>query len=306
MKVINPLDITDAMLISSNVPENDYPAWSTSSSYTVASGSTAGSRVLDSHRIWEYIGASAGNTIASPSTDKSTPAKWAFVSYDNRWAMFDQVVGTQTVQEGTIDVTIRPNAIVNSVAFFGLQGTSVTVTMSDDVDGQVYNRTIQLTDTDVSDWYEYFFEPIGAGRQDFVLFDLPSYGAATLRIVVNSPNGTAKLGLAALGTLKTLGWANYGSSVGITDYSRKDVDNFGHYTIVERAFSKRADFDVTIDTSDVSMVQRFLAKIRTKPVVWIGSENMEATILYGFYKDFSEVISNPSISQCSISVEALV
>lgn len=284
-------------LVYSNVPTGDYPAWASSASYAI------GDRVVIGHEIYEAL---VANSNVNPTTDTSQPPKWLDVGAINRWRMFDNIVGTQTTNSGKIDVTIQPYMIINSLAFFGLKGKTLTVSMSDPIAGQVWSKTVSLIDTGVTDWYGYFFDPLDEGRQDLALFGLPAYGSATIRIVVDAGAETAAIGLITMGTLKTLGWANYGTSVGITDYSRKSVDDFGNYTIIERSFSKRADFDVTIESHDVSAVQRYLAKIRATPVVWIGSEDYEATILYGFFKDFSLVISNPATSQCSISVESLI
>ncbi|HFL2185791.1 TPA: hypothetical protein ACG3DQ_000770 [Pseudomonas putida] len=103
-----------------------------------------------------------------------------------------------------------------------------------------------------------------------------------------------------------LGEALYGTSVGITDYSRKERDTFGNMGIVERGYSKRADFDVIVQTSTVSQVQRLLSKYRAKPLVWIGEASFQSTILYGYYKEFNLVISGPTVSDCSISVEGLI
>lgn len=76
--------------------------------------------------------------------------------------------------------------------------------------------------------------------------------------------------------------------------------------IVERGYSKRADFDVIVQTNMVSQVQRLLSKYRAKPLVWIGEASFQSTILYGYYKEFNLVISGPTASDCSISVEGLI
>jgi len=89
-------------------------------------------------------------------------------------------------------------------------------------------------------------------------------------------------------------------------YSRKDTDDFGNFFIVERAYSKRAEFDLRLDTARVATVQRLLASLRTRPVVWIGEASYEATLVFGFFKDFSISISGPSISDGTLTVEGLV
>jgi hypothetical protein len=296
MQIIKPIDITEAVLVASNVPEDDYPPWDSTTSYLL------GNRCLRNRRIYEALVAHSGIDPAGPATN---PATWLDLGMDNRWRMFDDKVGTQTRQTGGIAVTLQPNAVINALALFNLQGSTVTVTMTDPVEGEVYRRTLSLVDAGVSNWYDWFFAPIGR-HTDLVLLDLPAYGTAQLGVSVDNAGDPAACGHLVVGTQVELGVALYGTGVGITDYSRKDTDDFGNFTIVERAYSKRAEFDLRLDTARVAAVQRLLASLRTRPVVWIGEASYEATLVFGFFKDFSISISGPSISDGTLTVEGLV
>jgi hypothetical protein len=295
MRIIKPVAVTPAILTSSNVPETDYAAWSAATAYAV------GDKAMYNHRNYEALVAHTG---ANPETDTSDPPKWLDLGANNRWRMFDDRVGSLTEQTGSIAVELQPGAVINSVALFNLLGRSATVTLTDPVDGIVYQRTVSLVDAGVSDWYEWFFLPIGR-QTDFVLLDLPAYGTAVLSVTIDNASDTAAVGHLVMGRQAELGVAVYGSGVGITDYSRKETDAFGNSMIVERAYSKRAEFDVVLETGQVSRVQRLLAGIRTQPVVWIGAEGYESTFLFGYYRDFQISISGPSVSDASITVEGL-
>lgn len=295
MRIIKPVDVTPAILTSSNVPETDYAAWSAATAYAV------GDKVTYNHRNYEALVASTG---ANPETDTSDPPKWLDLGADNRWRMFDDKVGSLTEQAGSIAVELQPGAVINSVALFNLLGRSATVALTDPVDGIVYQRAVSLVDAGVSDWYEWFFAPIGR-QTDFALLDLPSYGTATLSVAVDNASDTAAVGHLVMGRQAELGVAVYGSGVGITDYSRKETDDFGNSVVVERSFSKRAEFDVVVETPQIGRVQRMLASLRAQPVVWIGAEGYESTFLFGYYRDFQISISGPSVSDASITVEGL-
>jgi len=108
-----------------------------------------------------------------------------------------------------------------------------------------------------------------------------------------------------LGQTSTLGVALYGTSIRLRDFSRKERDDFGNFVIQERDFSKVAEFDVAVDTANISAVQRTVAQYRAKPVVWIGEAAYESTIIYGFCTDFGVSISGPTISDPTFSVEGL-
>lgn len=294
MRIIAPIEITPAILTSSNVTENDYAAWSNVTAYVI------GNRVIYNHAVYESL---TSNTNKQPDTN---PTDWLYVSATNRYRMFDDVIGNVTSRSGTIEVTLEPSQLTNAVSFFGLSGNTVNVTVTVPGDGEVYNRTEPLQDnTSVVDWYSYFFEPI-IQRGDITFLDLPQYGDPTIDITIDAGAGTAMCGECVVGRQRLLGATNFGTSVSIQDYSRKETDQFGNVTVVQRRFTKRADFDVTVNTNQVSAVQRALAEIRTTPTVFIGDEDRAETVVYGFYRGFSIVLDAPSISSCSIEVEGLV
>lgn len=298
MIIIKPDAITPSILTASNVPETDYATWSAGTYY-------AGDRVIYAHNIYEAI----TTTTAQPDVGVSAnPPTWIYVSADNRYKMFDNGVGTQTVQNGTITATITPNTPYNAVALFGLEAATARLVVKDSGSVTVYDETVTLTDySEVTNYYTYFFAPLSSTSISEVAFlDVPYYGNATYELTIDAGTGDAKCGEAVFGTQSSLSVANFGSSIGIKDYSVKTVDDFGNITITQRAYSKRADFDLTIETSLVGAFAKQMADIRATPVVYIGDPNRQETIIYGYYKDFSVVLSNPSISSCSLTVEGLV
>lgn len=280
-----------------NVPENDYPAWASTKAYAI------GDRVMLEHRNYEAL---VAHSNKSPTGTATNPPTWLDLGPTNRWRLFDDKIGTETSNPESIALTIVPGRAVDSLAFFGLDAASIYVRIVDPYQGIVYESSVSPVSTDgINDWYGYFFSPVEVS-EDFVLLDVPvgSYGSIEIRI--SKPGGVARVGALILGKAAVLGEALYGTAVGITDYSRKERDEFGNMVVVERDYSKRADFDVMVPTGMVSQVQRLLSKYRAKPLVWIGEASLQSTILYGFYKEFNLVISGPTASDCSISVEGLI
>jgi hypothetical protein len=270
---------------------------------------TAGTYTLGQER---YVGTRLYKVLVASTTDNPTvgvtltPPSWQDIGAINRFKMFDQVVNTQTTRTGLIDVSILPGTIINALAMFDLDGVSTTITMTDPIEGVVFTETKSLQDnTIIIDWYSYFFESITT-VSDVVFLGLPAYGGATTRIQVDAGASTAAIGEVVIGKQRNLGVTNFGTSVSILDYSRKETDEFGNTVVETRPFSKRADFDVTVETGAVAAVQKALADIRTTPTVFIGDEDRAETIVYGFYRGFNIVISTPSISDCSIEVEGLI
>lgn len=296
MRIIRPTTITDAMLTSSTVAETDHAAYNGATTYAL------GDRVIVTtadHSIYESL--QAANTGNTPAT---SPAWWLKISATNRWKAFDVKVADQVSRTTDINYVLTPGAI-DAISLLNIDGTSVQITMTDPTDGVVYNQTIGLTSTDnVIDGYTYCFEPI-LMRTELALFDLPPYPSALVSITITNTGGTAKLGELIVGRASRLGYTEYSPSIGIVDYSRKEVDTFGNYIVVQRAFSKRLSCDLFLDNAYVDFVARQLSLYRATPLVWIAADDFSSLIVYGYYRSFDVVIPYPTMSTCSLEIEGL-
>jgi hypothetical protein len=299
MDIIRPVVVTDAVLDSSNVPENDYAEWDVATAYTV------GNRVilLSTHRIYEAVGSSTG---VNPATDDGT--NWLNIGATNRWKAFDQKISDPVTQLDSISYTLTDaNSTPTGVALFGLKGVTATVTATDSVEGVVYNQTNSLLDSDeIFDWFSYFFEEI-TYVSTTLFTGIPPYRGATVSVTVTEDTGeTAQLGQLVFGYLTELGVTTYGTAISIQDFSRKETDAFGNFIVVERAFANLVDFDVRLPTQTAGRVRRILAEYRATPIVYVGNENSSfGTIVYGFYRNFDITLDTPSLSFAAIEVEGL-
>jgi len=169
----------------------------------------------------------------------------------------------------------------------------------------VYDSTYSLTYTDgIDNWYSYFFEPI-LRKRDNVEIDMPRYSDPIIDITLTGTGELVACGACIIGTRFDIGGTQYGARSGIDNYSIKTRDNFGNYNILERAFSKRADFTSWVNNGRIGAVQDILSDYRATPIVYIGEEGFSNTIIYGFYKDFSIDITYPTVSICTTTIEGL-
>ena len=301
LSVVRPVQLTDAMLIATDVAEADHPQWASGTTYAL------GDRVivLATHKVYQSL--QNDNTGNNPVT---AFAFWVEVGPTNRWAAFDSSVSTQTVTDGgsppTISYTIRPGQAVNSVAVLNVtNATKLTITLTDPVFGVVYTKTVDFSFLPLSsDWYAWFFGQKRQITQD-VSLDLPAFPSADLSIVFEGGANLA-VGVILFGQQQRFGLGiRYGARVGIQDYSRKETNEFGETELVVRAFAKRANFDLFIDKAEVDPLQDYLASIRAQPVLWVGSNDFESTVLFGFYKNFDILISYAEHADCSLELEGL-
>ena len=299
MRVIKSVVTTDAILTSSNIPEDEYPAWVSGTSYTALD------KVIYEHKIYEAILANSSTT-----TPDLNQTNWLSLGATNRYRMFDNVVSNVSSRTGGIQFTLTPNEVVNGIAFLNLNATTVRVVVTDPTVGVVYDKTKELTgSSEVTDYYSHFFAPlVDLNNLKLAVFlDLPSnYPTASISVTISSGAGVVEVGEVVYGVQTIVGRTNYGTAIGIKSYSRKETDEFGNISVVKRKNSKYAEYDIDIDNRFLASVQRFFSDIDTVPCLFIGNPDMEELIVYGFYNDFKATISFPTVSKCNLRVEGLV
>ncbi len=268
LQLLQPVTVAGAVLASSNVAENDAAEWSASATYAT------GARVMRvaTHRVYESLtAANVGNDPAGAS------GKWLDVGPTNRWSMFDEALGTSTNNTSSIQVALNAGS-ANAVALLDVVASTVRVRATG------YDRTV----------------PAGTGAITFL--DLPS-NAGTVTVTI-AGTGTVSVGTLLIGRVTTLGLTEASPTAGITDFSRKDVDEFGEVTIVQRAWAKRMTARALIRTDAVDIVANRIAAVRAQPSLWIGQTGLDSLTVYGFFKDFSIEVGE-TLSRLSLSIEGL-
>lgn len=282
MKVVQPGVVTDAVLISSSVGEAEYPAWAAPTVYAT------GARVIRAHRIYE----SAKGTNVANDPLSSGSANWIDLGSTNRWAMFDQAVGSATQATGGIMVTLAPLAPVEALAV--LDATADTVRVHVTLGGEtLYDRTQSTTAT-------------GVLRTSLLFFDLPAREGARVSVTASAAAGfPVAVGTLLMGGMLELGVTEAKPSIGISDFSRRVTDEFGVTTVVERSWAKTMTLRTQIGTDAVDNVQRRVAALRATPALWIGEEGYDSLIIYGIFKSFSVDLAMTTTSYCSFGIEGL-
>lgn len=297
--VIKPVAITEGMLTSSSIPEpstDDPPAWINPFAYVA--GVQASRSVSGVHKVYQRL--VDGNTPTPPEND---PINWVFVGATNRWKMFDLANNTQSSAADVMVVDIYPNQFVDRLVILNADAKRITLSIA----GTAYDATQGMESRFVGNWYEYFFTRVESGRREFVFEDIPLRLANVYKLTVDHPTKIARIGTVVMGLSQVLGTPHYGVSAGITDYSKKFVDDFGNASIVPRPYSKRMSSAITVLAKDVDGVHRYLTKNRSIPLVFIGAHNeYGALIVYGFFRSFEIVIAYYTHSICSLDTEGLI
>lgn len=263
-------------------------------------GSGTHTAVATRHDVYEsLIASNLGNPPAL------NPTKWVRVDSTNRWRMFDSSVSSQTSNVTSIAVEYATSGIVDGVALLNINAATVQITQTDPTDGVVYDKTISgVANSGIQDAYAYCFEPI-VRKTEIVVTDLKPYADASIDITLTDTGNTVLCGACVLGKVLDIGGTSYGMTVGIDDYSAKQQDAFGNYTIQERAFRRWVTGEVWVKNEKVDGLVNVLAGYRATPVVYIGDESFGAAATMGFYERFGVIVRQPARSLLGIEIKGL-
>ncbi len=301
MKIIQPEYTNDATLLATNLLENDYDLWNIATSYAIND-----IRIYIADDIHWVIRSLVNSNIGNIPTGLATDTKWVKISDTNRWKMFDLQTTSQTFNTDSINVTLAGISFVDSVAALNIDGASIQFIAKDQDDVEFYNEIASLVSTEgIYDPYTYFFSPL-VYLTDIVMTDLPIYALATYQVIITKTDGIAKCGTLLIGKLIDVGATEYGMRIGITDYSVKSAQNeFGDYTITERAYSKNMTLTTFVENIAVNALVNTFNLLRATPLVWLGADSISASFIYGFYKDYGVIVRYTEHSLINFEIEGL-
>ena len=300
MQAIRPYTINDINLLSTNVAEADYPIYDALTTYAINDTVI----FIDTNKHWVIRSLVASN-LGNIPTGLDTDTNWVKVSETNRWKMFDLKTTSQTINAGSIDVTIGLTSITNALYLGNVQASMLTVIGKDQFDVEIYNNEVNLVSTDgIYDPWTYFFNPIEF-IEEVVLDDLPPYALSEYQITISSPSGDVALGTLVLGYIQELALTKYGMTMSSIDYSIKQANEFGDFVITERGYSRTVDLNAYVPTANKNSIITFMNRYRATPIVWIGSGQYLGSISYGFVKNYEVTAAGPEETRLQIKIEGL-
>jgi hypothetical protein len=300
MRVIRPLRTLCNDILDYNVVQ-DHPVWDVATTYhkgDLVIIDSCGSTVYES-----LVNSNLGN---SPS---ESPLEWLPIGTSNYFAMFDEKNGTQTTNPESIEVVIGFDSLVNAVGLVNVECTEARFQVWADgldytVDTPTIDYTVNMRDIGVSDWYEYVTYNITQVK-NFVNFEINTFVGGTGKLTLSYPSGTAKLGSLVYGNKYEIGKTVHGLTAGIKDYSTKETDIFGDYTVIEREFKDTIRTSVIVDNGKTRQVKDILAQYRSMPLLWQGADNYEVSATYGYYLSFNITLESPAWSRLDLEIQGL-
>jgi hypothetical protein len=123
VKILAPEIVTEAMLTSINIPENDHSQWANGSTYArsdlVISTTT--------HSVYRSLtDGNQGNNpdlemaaLADPLVEDPSPVNWQLIGATNRWRVFDQKPSRLATYSGPIVIDLAPGFFVQGLRGLG-------------------------------------------------------------------------------------------------------------------------------------------------------------------------------------------
>lgn len=258
--------ITDAMLTSTTVAEDDAAEWNSGTTYAVDALVIS----TTTHRIYRSL--RAANTNHDPTVLLNTTGEepwWLDMGPTNAWKIFDGERSSATEASGTMTYVVKPGQFVNSLIIFGLDGEQIDVTGT--ADGEdVYDFESSLESSAPDDYYEHCFGPFKPQR-DLVLADLPPYLDLELTITITG-SGTVKCGWMGLGMLTELGDTRRGAKTKPKTYAYIRTNEYGETEIRRRRSSKDVSMSAWVKLENADAVAELLQDVQDVVCAWLGTD----------------------------------
>lgn len=264
-----------------------------------------------------------------------SPTFWAKVGPTNRWAMRDSYSGIWTEVDSDITVAFTHGAAplelqVKSIGAVFCVGESITVsvTAADSMlvwDGSAWNETAfsapspivveldnELQATNSATWAQYFGD-YQKGWTRTKLIDLVNiYVNPTISVTIAQGSSyRAVCGVLTWGYGAILGDTEWGVTVGIRDYSKKEVNDFGVVEFVKRPYAPILTANIEAVEEAVDEAVKAMGTWRATPALWdFNPENAtdpyEALIIFGHYTDISVEFVDVEHRRISVEVEGAI
>lgn len=302
LKIIVPVEITDAKLDATDVPETTPASWASGTTYAL------GDRVRHDHKIWESI--QAGNAGNSPS---SSPTHWTRVSATNQWAIFDLEQVTSTAQANSMYYTLHPGENVNAVRTMGLHHV-------DSVRVRLYAQTsgsTPLFDTGQSaagllpttaDWWAYCYGPWQTVDQ--VGWSIDNVSVDPKIRVDYTGASTMSVGVLIVGAEHRFATDRHeGVLRGVRVRNDRRVNfaanEFDIPTMTKKAVIRTVSFTLIVRSDGVDDLMDFYRDFGDRVCFFSVSDQWRVTQVLGVLTNFELLIQGPTYSEFAIEIRGV-
>jgi hypothetical protein len=269
-KILVPLVITDAMLISSTIAEPDTGevAWVSGGSY-VASDIRIRTAT---HR--KYLAIATHSGITTPPEDD--PTHWKDVGATNKFAMFDTRRTTMSTDVTSISDVLQVG-FFNALSVYLAEGSTLTVLVKDEPGGNVIlDETRSLVGPFIDEW-DYCWGPHRANTKQ-VFSGITPYPEAEITLTIEAATGAdVGIGMVCIGDLRPLilgdwGGVEGGASATPVSGSYIKTDEFGDTAIIKRASATDMQLSIKLPKDSADYALACIQEVLDVPAAVIATE----------------------------------
>lgn len=267
-----------------------HPVWVSTTTYS--QGQVVAAPSPSTRLFRSLVNDNLGFNPPDHSVKDSPTAKWVDAGPVNYFACVDQKVSTPSVGPGSLHTTaLKLYGPANVVGLVGIKGTKAHIAFND-LQGNIYTNSSSASIFGTS----------------AVLVAHPG-GSIVSVCVENSAGYGVEIGEILAGTYNELGATQYGHSFTLTDFSRKDTDEFGTTTFVKRPNAKRMSASVIVPKWNYNNVIVLMEAVAGRPTLFVASDDPEyssGAIVYGFFEDFRLEIPYATEALCRLEIQGLI
>lgn len=296
---IGSIKMLDLANVTSNLPEDDAPAYNPATTYDI------NDLVIDENKVYGcLIDGTVGRKPSDFSSRFQTPQYWVLRGPTNAFAAVDGVLSTPTVNNaGNIVFTIDGFANIAGVGIFDAFGTTAKAEFYNSSDALVDTQEINLLGFNLNSYYEWLFTPPSSGNSNFIFSGFPP---GSVKVVVTITGDTTRLGeLAIVQTGFNIGNALYGTSVRIASRSIYEDDEFGIPRYVKKPSRVNATFQIYGEQVLVDTLWGALRGLSGDIVVYQAQEGRSVTTGLGIARDITVPVDFPAGYIFSFEIEGV-
>lgn len=270
----------DPIIISSNVPAQDYAEWSSVTTYGL------GAYTQKNNKIYKSM--IDANLDKDPEVVGDTV--WYYVDVSNRLKAFDAFQNTATINANSIEYLFSVSD-VDTIGFFGVEATSITVSVLNSSEDVVQTFSYDMTERDVSNWWEWTYNPLEY-KSTLIITTLRMLYSAKLHVVITNTGTDAKVAHIVYGRSQSLGLTLFNPLPTTKTINLISKSKGSDGTVIEQnpLLYREITVNVMLDNATEDLVDARLAKRNGKASLFIGDERdggISALSVYGFHEDFS-------------------
>lgn len=297
LQIIASTVVTDAMLLSSSLLENEHPVYNPTTVYA------KGARVIHAHAVFESVQA---NNQGHDPTGPDAASWWGRVGPTNLWAGFDLSNSTPVVMTGPTYYEIKPPTAISGLMLVGCRNLASVRVQLYSATESYYDQTFSMASLPMeSNWYSWFFDPRIA-KTRLVINDLPARRGATLRVDFTPSPGGAQVGTLSFGR-------SYKIGVGVkTGLSLERLDNStaeeNRYTgeldyLLSRSPGKRLPLTVVLEPNEFDATDALLDRLVGVPCMFLVPGRFKALSLWGYIAGSSQGVPYVTAPELNITVK---